>query len=148
MNYDLEIYNLFKKHGIKVPESARFSARFIHSKDWYEVSYIKAIKLIELKELYGEDCIIIPIYSTDELIDRILPPQINQQWKQGNVFYNFIIEVGRTSIYVGYQNFNGNDYRGELVGFMESTINQALKQLLIWALQNYPEQVKEWIERA
>jgi hypothetical protein len=26
--------------------------------------------------------------------------------------------------------------------------NEVAKQLLIWALQNYPQQVKEWLEHA
>jgi hypothetical protein len=53
MNPDLEIYNLFKKNGIKVPESELSCAEEENFK-W---------------KFY-------PDYSTDELIDRILPRKI------------------------------------------------------------------------
>lgn len=131
MNPDLEIYNLFNKHGIPVPESERVCIVTVFGR--IKIRHKTTIPSYEkvLKEWYHS-------YSTDELIDRILPSLLKVEKHQPVLTY----EDGEWC-YVDWS--DATDFSPR---YFDELTNQALKQLLIWALENYPLQVKEWLERS
>jgi hypothetical protein len=137
MNPDLEIYNLFIKHGIPVPERCGEKCNIEEYSEYYDGWICECGAMGSWHDIDDGHNVPYPSYSTDELIDRIIPTLIDK-WC---IFTIKPYGVG----YIDQRNDGAWLYVISLDLF---DINQALKQLLIWALENYPQQVKLHLERS
>jgi hypothetical protein len=89
-----------------------------------------------------DDRICIPSYSTDQLIDELLPPELI-----GKRIYSLTFGNSGHRRIVVYRTALGEelDWLSDIITV--DTINQALKQLFKWVIINYPEQLREHLER-
>jgi hypothetical protein len=137
-NKDKIIHDLLKKNGIPVPES-----RIIKVNE-YDPDTAEDTRILpyEQHRYYDEWY---PIYSTDEAF-RILPDEIIVYIGcKGNVKKTYRFRAHKKHCW-----YYDKDYPEFCLGYSQKSgkdINQALKQLLIWALENYPEQVKEHLNK-
>jgi hypothetical protein len=136
MNPDLEIYNLLKEHGIKVPGSEYFIWQN-QGEEWIR-SLVRSLYPIGDIKLSENEYF---SYSTDELSgtetsNGILPPKIEHPARHG---YFYLCYWKNKWGY--YSDFYKNPDRRWLFK------TKKLKQLLIWALENYPKQVKEHLNK-
>lgn len=124
---DQDIHTAAEANNVPLPESAEYDFHLTDGKTFLRHPLSDA----SICEYLGkEGWYKIYAYFTDELIDRILPRVIFRLYDK-----TFVIDN------------DGVGYYGLKRMTVDTTVNQALKELLKWVIENYPDQVREHLNK-